>query len=248
MDVTDLIDYNLGLLNRYDLTTCFFHLDHNDPTLGFTFDASRPIGNTYPVATAWPLTPTDSGQGSPEHHQYTDTSLRLVLGSFLARYLRHQLEEQKGYTATAGISVNKLLSKLVGSLNKPHDQTTLMSTSSCDGQEHESNILRFLDSHEIGKVPGIGFKIAQKIREYMLGRPVIQDAGLIYGTAKEAISVRDVRLNFEMGPPLLEKLIGGPGVQKNIGQKIWDLMHGIDDSEVSKAKDFPKQISIVSSG
>ena len=248
MDVTDLIDYNFGLLNRYDLGACFFHLDRKDPTIGFKFDASRLIGNTYPIATAWVLTPTDSGERPPEHRQSSDSSLRLLLGSCLARYLRHQLEEQKGYTATAGISVNKLLSKLVGNLNKPHDQTTLMSTSSCDGREHESNILRFLDSHEIGKIPGIGFKIAQKVREYMLGRPVTQDAGLIYGTAKEAISVRDVRLNPDMGPPLLEKLIGGPGVHKNIGQKIWDLMHGIDDSEVSKAKDFPKQISIVSNG
>lgn len=246
MDVTDLIEYNLGLLNRYDLTACFFHLSRNDPTLGFKIDASRPIGNTFPEAPASPFSPLDSSEESPEHHQSTDISLRLILGSFLARHLRHQLEEQKGFTATAGISVNKLLSKLVGSLNKPHDQTTLISAVPCRGQELESNVLRLIDSHEIGKIPGIGFKMAQKIRENILGRPVTQDAGLIYGTTNEVVFVRDVRLSLGMGPALLGKLIGGPGVHKKIGHRIWDLMHGIDDSEVSKAKDLPQQISIVS--
>ena len=249
MDVTDLIDYNLGLLNGYDLTTCFFHLDRDDPTVGFNFDASRPMGNTFPKATACPPFPVVSGGVSLAYHQYAYTSLRLILGSCLAWHLRHQLEEQKGYTATAGVSTNKLLSKLVGNLNKPHDQTTLISTSSCDGEECENNVLPFLDSHEIGKLPGIGSRIARKIRGYMIERPLTHDAGFIVDdTAKNEVSIQDVRLNPDMGPALLENLIGGTGVQKNIGHKIWGLMHGVDDSEVLRARDLPRQISIVSSG
>lgn len=248
MDVTDLIEYNLGLLNRYDLSACFFHLSRNDPTLGFKMNASCLIGNTFPAAPACRSSPQNSSDVSPEHYQSAHFPLSLILGSFLAQHLRHQLEEQKGFTATAGISVNKLLSKLVGNQNKPHDQTTLISTIPSHVQGLESNVLSFIDSHEIGKIPGIGFKTSRKIREYILGRPTKQHAGLIYDTDDEALLVRDVRLSPGMGPALLEKLIGGPGIQKNIGYKIWDLMHGIDDSAVSRARDLPRQISIVSRG
>lgn len=245
MDVTDLIEYNLALLNRYDLSRCFFHLNRDDSTLGFNFDASCPSGNTFPATPTCRFSPADASEESPEHSQSPDIGLSLILGSFFARHLRHQLEEQKGFTATAGVSVSKLLSKLVGSLNKPNNQTTLIWETPCRVQELESNVLTFMDSHEIGKIPGIGFKISRKIREYMLGRTTIQHAGLILNAENETVFVKDVRLSPGMGPTLLEKLCSGSGIQRNIGNKIWDLMHGIDDSPVSRTKDLPRQISIV---
>lgn len=245
MDVTDLIEYNVALLNRYDLSRSFFHLNRNDPTLGFKFDASCPFGHTFPAKPACRFTPADVCEASSEHSQSSDIRLSLILGSFLARHLRHQLEEQKGFTATAGISVNKLLSKLVGNLNKPNDQTTFLSATPYHVPELESNVSNFIDSHEIGKIPGIGFKISRKIREHILGRPTKQRAGLVLNTENETIFVKDVRLSPGMGPNLLEKLLGGSGIQRNIGDKIWDLMHGIDDSAVSRTKDLPRQISIV---
>lgn len=48
MDVSDIIDYNLSLLNQNDLTNTYFCLSKNDPTAGFTFDASQVAGYTYP--------------------------------------------------------------------------------------------------------------------------------------------------------------------------------------------------------
>lgn len=246
MDVTDLIEYNLGLLNRYDLRACFFHLSRNDPTLGFNFDASRPIGKTFPAAPACCFSVPDSIEPSAGPDKSADLSLSLILGSYLARYLRYHMEEQKGFTATVGISINKLLSKLVGNLNKPQDQTTFISNIPCHLQEFERNVSSFIDCHEIGKIPGIGFKISQKIREYVLGRPMTQQTGLMYSTENNSVLIKDVRLSPGMGPALLEKLIGGPGIQKNIGFKVWNLIHGIDDSAVSRVKDLPRQISIVS--
>lgn len=47
MDVTDIIDYNAELLNHNNLASSFFHLDSNDPTVGFSFDASQVFGNTF---------------------------------------------------------------------------------------------------------------------------------------------------------------------------------------------------------
>jgi DNA polymerase iota len=228
-----MIEHNVGLLNRNDLSNSFFCLEKDDPTMGFAYNASKVFGPTFPAQ----LVPSELEDVGP------DPALqRLILGSHLAAHLRHELEKEKGYTATVGIATNKILSKLVGNVNKPHNQTTLIPPYE-DGPIAESNISAFLDPHDIGKVPGIGFKLAQKIRAHVLGRAAKIDEGLMYGGTLEQITVRDIRLLPGTGPELLEELLGGPGSQKGIGGKIWELLHGIDDSEVGKAKRVPTQIS-----
>lgn len=231
-----MVDYNAELVNQNSLSTSFFHLDRHDPTVGFPCDASAVAGHLYP---------TDSLSASPKQENFAGRYLHLILGSHLAQHMRHQLEEQKGYTSTVGISTNKLLSKLVGNLNKPKGQTTLIPSYSSSEGEAESNITKLIDGHEIGKIPGIGFKLAQKIRGYVLGRPAAIDAGLVYGGTKETVTVGDVRLRGDMCPKLLEKLLGGHGAPKGIGDRVWSLLNGIDDYEVCKAKAVPHQISIV---
>ena len=52
MDVSDIIDYNVGLLNSNDLPNSFFCLSKQDPTTGFCYDASRAVGHTYPELAA----------------------------------------------------------------------------------------------------------------------------------------------------------------------------------------------------
>ena len=238
LDVTDLIQYNLELLNHHDLGSSFFHLDRNDPTIGFPFDASRISGYTYP--------PT-SPNSSLSEASISDTSkllLPLCLGSHLAQHLRHQLEECKGYTSTVGIGTNKIISKLIGNANKPKGQTTLLPpyTPTDDGL---SNVTQFMDSHDIGKIPGIGFKIAQKIRNHVLGRPAAFSAGLVYGGTNEDVKVKDLRTCKAMGPELLNQLLAGPGMPRDLGEKVWGLINGIDLTAVAKAKPVPQQISIV---
>lgn len=101
MDVTDMIDYNSALLNPNDLTNAFFHLDPCDPTVGFPFDASNMIGHTFPAASTNP-NPIIVSTNKTFLNDSADLCLRLCLGSHLARHMRHQLEEQQGYTCTAG--------------------------------------------------------------------------------------------------------------------------------------------------
>ncbi|KAI4150916.1 MAG: hypothetical protein L6R39_002130 [Caloplaca ligustica] len=170
--------------------------------------------------------------------------MRLTLGSHLAQHLRHQLEEHQGYSSTVGISTTKLISKLIGNINKPKGQTTLLPPYSSNDSS-ESNVTRFLDGLDIGKVPGIGFKMAQKIRDHVLGRPAAFDAGLVYGGTKENVAVKDVRLFPSMGAELFEKLLGGHGAPKGVGMRVWGLINGVDDTQVSKAREVPQQISIV---
>ena len=232
MDATAMVDYNMEIINSNDLEHSFFQMSREDPTVGFEFDASTVAGHTYPadyVAHA---------EGIVEVNNLT---LRLRLGSHLAMYMRHQLEQQKGYTSTVGIGTNKLLSKLVGSLNKPKGQTTLMPPLDASGGQI-SNAIAFMDDHEIGKVPGIGFKSAQKLREFVLQRSLAYD--FTDGGPKELVTVASVRIHPDINFEKLESLLGGPGSSHGIGYKVWCLLRGVDDAEVSQARPVPRQISI----
>ncbi|KAJ5640419.1 hypothetical protein N7528_000044 [Penicillium herquei] len=226
LDVTDMIDYNVNLLNLNDLTTSFFHLDSKDPTLGFEYDATKVVGSTFPETS----TPTSLRDTS-------SLEMKLLVASHLLKYLRNQMEHEKGFTATGGVSTSKLLAKLVGSVNKPNQQTTLLPPYSTeDGVD--SNVTRFLDSHEIRKIPGIGSRLAQKLQARVT-RPNNEDED-----EDKKITVRDVRLYPGMGPALLEKTLGGPGAARGIGMRIWSILHGVDNTAVREARDLPTQISI----
>ncbi|CAO2650915.1 Nn.00g092120.m01.CDS01 [Neocucurbitaria sp. VM-36] len=234
MDVSDIIDFNIGLLNSNDLGNSFFCLSKNDPTVGFPFDATKVAGYTYPEAAN--KTP-DISSPDPLH-------LRLLLGSHLVQHLRVKLELEKGYTATVGVSTNKLLAKLVGN-PKPNGQTTLLPPYLCEGDnEGPDNVTSFMDGHEVGKLPGIGFKIAQKLRAHVLQRPADFGVGLVYGGTRENVRVGDARNSPGMNLELLERILGGPGTPHDIGIRVWGLLNGCDDTPVSQAREVPKQISI----
>lgn len=228
MDVTDMITYNAALLNHNDLAHSFFQLNLQDPTVGFAFDASRIYGPTYPDR-AGDMTEPDASQ----------PSLKLLIASHLAGHLRNQLEEQRGYTATAGISTSKLLAKVVGTVHKPNSQTTLLPPYAATREHGESNVLNFLDSREIRAIPGIGSKLSRKIMSYI--------ATTNHDVAEDKVTIRDVRLSPGMGPSLLEKILGGPGAPRDIGMKVWGLLHGVDNTQVGEARDLPTQISIENS-
>lgn len=169
--------------------------------------------------------------------------LRLHLASHLAKHLREALHSQKGYTCTVGVSTNKLLSKLVGNLHKPNEQTTLLPPYT-SGDDEVDNVTLVIDNHEVGKIPGIGFKLAQKLRAHVLQRPPKFDNGLVYGGTKETVLVGDVRKHSGMSPETLEHVLGGAGTPSGIGSRVWDLLNGCDDTEVGQARDVPRQISI----
>uniref|UniRef100_A0A093VEW5 DNA polymerase iota n=1 Tax=Talaromyces marneffei PM1 TaxID=1077442 RepID=A0A093VEW5_TALMA len=238
LDVTDMIDYNMSLLNQHDLANSFFCLDKRDPTVGFEFDATGYYGPTYPKSADNPL----SGKVADDSQH--NLAQRLILGSHLAYYMRSRLDNERGYTATVGISTSKLLAKLVGNVHKPNNQTTLIPPySSSAGPEDISNVNRFLDDHEIGKIPGIGFKSAQKIRAYILHREATFEP-YTERDDKDKVKVGDVRLLQTMGPQKLLDLLGGPGAPRDIGFRTWGLLNGVDNSEVMEARAVPTQISI----
>ena len=48
MDVSDIVDYNAGLLNANDLTSSYFCLSKSNPTAGFAFNAAQLAGHAHP--------------------------------------------------------------------------------------------------------------------------------------------------------------------------------------------------------
>lgn len=227
-----MIEYNVELLNRNDLENSFFHVSREDPTAGFPYDATKISGPTFPSASD--LTGQVSIDTDPLY-------MRLLVASHLAGHLRHQLEHVKGYTATVGISTCKVLSKLVGNVHKPNGQTTLLPPYSPGPHCEGSNVLRFLDPYEIRGIPGIGSKLARSLRVHLSGSgPNSSDSK----ATDDKVTVQDVRLFPGMGPEVLENILGGPGSPKGIGMRVWNLIHGIDDSDILEARDFPTQISI----
>ncbi|RDL39262.1 DNA polymerase [Venustampulla echinocandica] len=257
MDVTDLIDYNQAILNTNDLEHSFFQLKRNDPTVGFSYDATKIAGHSFPDNPQQGIPSRSCTVTPPLGREDNDTvtlMTRLILGSHLAHHLRLNLEDDQGYTSTVGISTNKLLSKLVGNLNKPKGQTTLLPPyviledasclSSSDEARRQSHVSLFLDGHDIGKIPGIGFKMSQRIRNHVLSRPADFDDRSMYEGTNESITVGHVATFPGMGPELLEKILGVPGAERGIGGRAWNLINGIDDTEVQQAKNVPSQISI----
>lgn len=232
-----MIAYNVDLLNRNDLEHSFFHLDRQEPTLGFRYDATKHLGPTYPSDSA-----CSSAVSQPDS---SSLDTKLLVASHLAGYLRSQLEQQTGYTATVGVSTSKLLAKLVGGTHKPNSQTTLVPPYVATQPGAPTNVLNFLDAQEIRKVPGIGSKMAQRITSHLVKTRVRPD--IQHETAPVAdvpFTIRDVRRCPGISPLLLDKILGGPGSPKDIGVKIWRLIHGVDHSEVRQARDLPTQISI----
>jgi DNA polymerase iota len=235
LDVTDIVAYNRELLNPHALANSFFQLDRADPVKGFAFDGSRFYGCVEPPSLP-PGQNEEKGRGSRGGLGIGVSiegshCVALLLASHLARYLRHKLDEDFGYTSSGGISINKVLAKLVGSVHKPNEQTTLLTIA--DGA-----VQTFMDAHTLRKVPGIGSRTAQAIEEYVLSQPTARR------DREGSLTVGEVRRHPGMSSELLEQILDRPGAERGGGEKVWALLHGVDPSEVKEASDVPTQISI----
>lgn len=218
--MTDIVEYNMFCLNKNSMSESFFYLSDKDPELGFTCDLSSIVGCVVGMTSESP---------DLEDPAY----LRLMLGSHLGNYLRNKIEQDFGYTATCGISTNKLLSKLAGSKNKPRNQTTLLNLT-------DEDAVAFIDGHKIRSIPGLGFKIAQLLDAHVTTSANEADSH----SFESDVTARGVRLHPTISPGSLETMLAGPGAENGVGARVWGLLHGVDYTEVKEASDIPSQISI----
>ena len=234
----------------------FFRLSPTDPTLGFHFSRNQLPAHTYPPTETLDLylsPEPDSAhlsQSSFEHeskarnnhHQQRSSTInrRLFLAAHLSDFLRKNAYAEFCHTASAGISTTKLMAKLVGLVNKPNKQTLLIPEAT----------QQFLDGHEIGKIPGIGFRTVQILRDELLGakRPGQEDGDVdmnqtgpeepFWPVTHESITVRDARRNVSLDR--LSAILNS----KEQAKKLFGWLHGMDDSSVSQQSLIPTQISI----
>ncbi|KAL8381035.1 hypothetical protein RB595_005363 [Gaeumannomyces hyphopodioides] len=244
LDVTDIVAYNLQLLNPHSLAQSFFCLSETNPEIGFAFDATTFAGCVAPGNS-----PLEDGTTSLSRFSSQQGLSASRIASHLAFYLRQKIEEQ-GYTCACGIAPNKALSKLVGSLNKPRNQTTLLA-------ESQEDLSSFLDPYRLRSVPGIGGRMVSVLESHVFRsrEASSREAGggrhdaaahpkKENGDNEEPLTVGQLRTYPGMGPELIEKLLRPSGMEKGIGEKTWALLHGQDFSEVKEASDIPTQISI----
>lgn len=126
------------------------------------------------------------------------TQRRFIVGSHVAAELRAAVYSRLGMTGCAGIASNKLLSKLVSGTFKPNQQTVLFPES-CEHLIHSLN--------HVHKIPGIGYKTAQRL----------ETLGLSSVTALQTSPIA-----------ILEKELGAP-----VAHRIQMLSRGEDNSPVT---------------
>jgi DNA polymerase iota len=154
LDVSDLVEYNASIGASSDGPTSYFRLSRENRDVGFSFDATTTAGHGFPP-----------GADTEPHNLAT----RLRLASHLGRHIRLELEKTTGYTASVGVSTSMLLSKLVGSLNKPAAETTLLPPYA--SSDRPSSIDLLVDELDLRKLPGIGFSTDRALRRLVLRRP-----------------------------------------------------------------------------
>lgn len=84
---------------------------------------------------------------------YLDVSALQTDGEAVAREIRHQIEEETGLTASAGIAPNKMLAKVASDWEKPNGQFAIQ----------EEEVAEFMKTLSVKKIPGVGRKMAEKL-------------------------------------------------------------------------------------
>eukprot|EP00249_Psilotum_nudum_P017138 c26179_g1_i1 orf=32-1747(+) len=87
----------------------------------------------------------------------------LMIGSQIVMEIRTAVEKETGFRCSCGIANNKMLAKLVCSINKPNKQTCIL----------QSAVMAFLDPLAVHKLPGVGHRMESLLKE--IGVETISD-------------------------------------------------------------------------
>ncbi|KAK9353769.1 hypothetical protein V1523DRAFT_379104 [Lipomyces doorenjongii] len=217
LDVTEMIDFNIALLDNLHVPRA-----SSLPVSSFFFRMSKDdpsVGFSCPVSSVAGNLATGSLPGD-----FMGDNLRLVLGSHLCHYIRSQILDLKGYTSSGGVSVNKTLAKMAGASHKPNQQTVLFPEFAQD----------FLDSYDIGRIPWIGHKSKATILDAIYKKTDNVNHTMAGERDATVFNVRH----------MANKQLFINSLGQSSGDKLWDLLHGVDQTGVQPTPDMPTQISI----
>jgi nucleotidyltransferase/DNA polymerase involved in DNA repair len=88
-------------------------------------------------------------------HEWTDTDILLVIGANIAKELRNEVYKKLGFTCSAGIAHNKLLSKVASAMHKPNKQTIVPNKL----------VKSLLNDMPLNRVQGFGGILGENIKE-----------------------------------------------------------------------------------
>jgi len=114
---------------------------------------------------------------------YLDVSHLQSSGAAIAREIRHQIHEETGLTASAGIGPNKLVAKITSDWNKPNGQFEVKPEEVAD----------FMAALPVGKLWGVGAKSRERLA--VLG---ITTCGELRALSKLEVSRRFGRWGLEL--------------------------------------------------
>ncbi|CAH0550628.1 unnamed protein product [Brassicogethes aeneus] len=141
---------------------------------------------------------------NPIGHIFGDTSelcdcgctIRIKLGSIIAQDIRNELFTELGLTSCAGIAHNKLLAKIVGSTNKPNQQTITFPDSAVE---------LMLGLPSVSNITGIGQVLSQQLAK--LNIKTVEDLqnsdlNVLIGTLgiEKGKMVRDLSFGIDNSP------------------------------------------------
>ncbi len=137
----------------------------------------------------------------------TENRLRQTSATLIARQIKHQIQEQTGLTASAGVSFNKFLAKLASDFQKPNGLMVVTPQQAS----------RFLDATPIGKFFGVG-----KVTEARL-----KELGIQTGADLKQVSEEQLRSRFGERGSMLYNYVRGEDhrqvlptrIRKSIGKE-----------------------------
>lgn len=249
IDVTDIVEYNLeGLIEANVLFRGLSEEVEDGMDQGWQLNVATPSSLEHLAASAATSTaseeheeetflcedfffqtpakvfPEEHGNEMPKFLQSDSTDpekfyldFKLYIASHIAKELMMKLKLCKGYSCSIGVAVNKTLAKMAGSTNKPGGLTLLLPGAT----------LQFMEGCHVKKIPYFGSRSREILKH-----------GMKY-TQTEDLKVKTVLDYFRDSPDDFIKLFPPPQ-----GEKLWDLLHGKDDSPVKVSTGSVTQVSI----
>lgn len=184
----------------------------------------------------------------------------LLAAAHLAHFIRLQIKNHIGLTSSAGISRNKLLSKLVANVKKPDGQTVFLADPrplQGNVQSEDATVQRFLDPLPIRKIYGFGSKVVgviqyhlenQQHQETVARSPPDSETLPLTVSVVRKILDRTTFVDILSKSPVSRSrsVLNGSTtlVSSTQANRLWDLLHGHDTDPVKPTPAFPKQISV----
>jgi len=128
------------------------------------------------------------------------------IGEMMGRKIKDTILQQEQVTSSVGIAPNKLLAKLASDHMKPNGLTVVTP----------ERIQSFLDNQEVGRIPGVGKKVEEKLHES---------------------NVRSIHDLSQLSPISLQEMFG-----RKLGTYLFLAARGENDEPVQR-KEIPTQIS-----